>query len=487
MHNNHIRIKTYFQKVLLTKVMINLGFYKRTICVAEILYYLWCAADFLFSILCLTDINKGGKILYGIHCGILTGMFYFMTILLSLRYTFYWNWLISMGFDRQMIYHKYCAYMAVVCCLFHIIDNNDTQFITWKNVSGWLTWISSVLMIIFATSYFRRKFYNSIFMCTHVLFLSLFVIFSLLHSAIFVPYGLAAIGIDVSLRTYDNAFKTAKITNISLLDDDEIILIEFTKDNFKYEAGQYIFLRIGEIGFFEWHPFSLSSNPSQGNIAYVHVKVVGQWTRRLQNLIIGKIKQNEDNNWYQQIKIHIEGPHGYLTLRKPLDEYKYVIFIGGGIGIVPLHSIFNQIIYDMKSFQKNTNIQHIDYVCLARSKELIIEFAKKNSIWDMLGSTTRSICDDSKFKITVNYNKCSGKINDQISDLQISIIFYQTSCQSYRYIKRPDIRSILHKAASECLPTDIAVVVSGPKRMITDCLKYADELGVDVHYEMFDW
>lgn len=208
---NWKRVRYNINKFLLYSFSIRCGFRKhRTICIAEILYYLWCTSDFILSALTLTHINAGGKLLWGIHSGILTGMFYFMAIILSLRYPFYWNWLIMMGFDRQMVYHRYCAWMAIICCVFHILDNNETQFITWKNQSGWFTWGSSVLMIAFASSYFRRKCYNSIFFWSHLLFLTSFVVFSLLHSAIFVPYGLVAIGMDLTLRTYDNAFKSVK-------------------------------------------------------------------------------------------------------------------------------------------------------------------------------------------------------------------------------------------------------------------------------------
>jgi predicted ferric reductase len=40
-----------------------------------------------------------------------------------------------------------------------------------------------------------------------------------------------------------------------------VIKIEFPKKNFDYKAGQYVFIAIPALSYFEWHPFSISSSP----------------------------------------------------------------------------------------------------------------------------------------------------------------------------------------------------------------------------------
>lgn len=39
-----------------------------------------------------------------------------------------------------------------------------------------------------------------------------------------------------------------------------------------YRAGQYVFVNIPEIAYFQWHPFMLTSCPEEDNLC-VHVRV----------------------------------------------------------------------------------------------------------------------------------------------------------------------------------------------------------------------
>jgi len=53
--------------------------------------------------------------------------------------------------------------------------------------------------------------------------------------------------------------------------------------------------------------------------------------------------------------------------------------------------------------------------------------------------------------------------------------------------QRPNIRAIIYNAASHTYSNDICVLTSGPKGMINECKRWAAEIGVDVHSEVFDW
>merc|ERR1712217_485808 len=53
--------------------------------------------------------------------------------------------------------------------------------------------------------------------------------------------------------------------------------------------------------------------------------------------------------------------------------------------------------------------------------------------------------------------------------------------------QRPNIRGIIYNAASNTHSRDICVLTSGPKGMINECKRWAAEIGVDIHCEVFDW
>ena len=283
---------------------------------------------------------------FSIHSGLLTGVFYAMVIFLSLRYPFYWKWgLFMIGFDRQMIFHKYCAYLGAICCIFHILDNYSV-ILSYKAITGWICYLFAILLLIAASNYFRRKHYNGLFLYMHWTFIIGFIVAGWLHNAILIIYGTFIIIIDVVLRIFDNQFRSCKITGIKMLDYDRVMKIEFEKKNFSYRAGQYVFIRFPDLGYFEFHPFSLSSYPGSGKTCSVHIKssVGGHWTDKL--AVYMKLNEGKED-WYKHIRVQIEGPYGELTLSKELYRYEHVVFIGGGIGVTPLDSMFNQLITDL--------------------------------------------------------------------------------------------------------------------------------------------
>jgi hypothetical protein len=51
--------------------------------------------------------------------------------------------------------------------------------------------------------------------------------------------------------------------------------------NFKFKSGDYIFIRIPSITRYEWHPFTISSSPDLTDYLWLHVRSLGNWTKKL--------------------------------------------------------------------------------------------------------------------------------------------------------------------------------------------------------------
>jgi len=105
--------------------------------------------------------------------------------------------------------------------------------------------------------------------------------------------------------------------------------------NFSYKAGQYVFINIPELSLFEWHPFSISSAPHM-DVVYVHVRVLGGWTKRLYELADKKGR----GKW---VAAFLEGCYGEPAVDVESDRYKCFLMISGGIGITPMQSIANEL------------------------------------------------------------------------------------------------------------------------------------------------
>ena len=54
--------------------------------------------------------------------------------------------------------------------------------------------------------------------------------------------------------------------------------------NFKYKPGDYLFVNIPAVARYEWHPFTISSSPEQRGVIWLHIRVVGTWTKKLYEL-----------------------------------------------------------------------------------------------------------------------------------------------------------------------------------------------------------
>ena len=392
--------------------------------------------------------------------------------------------------------------------------------------------------------------------------------------------------------------------------------------------GQYVFIRIPAVGLLEFHPFSISSYPGSGNTFSVHIKSsvasANGWTSRLMKFM--KEHENKPEH-YKDISVQIEGPFGELTLRKELSRYEHVVFIGGGIGVTPLDSMYNQLVTDLldNNIRRTAKTRKIDFIFTTRSRSLITEFASRNKAWEFYAKTMQNGSSptqggptqggDSKdvSALQVDFQISNFKVDKSLSTLvetnfefrgpqailrevtresehaespsnprselapldisviQISdpssrtnpgtprslqlhaldkkvgnnkpkhVLFNSSKVsmdlkaiqefddgvnpdvieayasqlavdsleihnsthitrvkdnklrraykETYPFInfKRPNIRGIIYGAASNTISKDICVVTSGPKGMVNECKRWAAEIGVDVHSEVFDW
>ena len=62
-----------------------------------------------------------------------------------------------------------------------------------------------------------------------------------------------------------------------------VVRIQWPRNRFEYNGGQYVFICVPAISLWEWHPFSLSSHP-MGDMVTLHIRVLGDWTKQLYDL-----------------------------------------------------------------------------------------------------------------------------------------------------------------------------------------------------------
>lgn len=118
-------------------------------------------------------------------------------------------------------------------------------------------------------------------------------------------------------------------------------------NNFEYKAGQYIMIRIPAISMFEWHPYSLTSCPYDGDLR-IFLKQSGDWSTDVYRRLY-------DGPGSELPAIAVDGPFGAPAQSYP--KFGIILLIGAGIGITPFASIIrNLICWSRKNNRKISKI-----------------------------------------------------------------------------------------------------------------------------------
>jgi len=147
-----------------------------------------------------------------------------------------------------------------------------------------------ILMIMgtFAHQKIRKSGRFELFYWTHFLYVPFFILL-LIHARnawkwLVVPLLLYAF--EVINRTISIYFGRGKtdITLINTLPNDVVHLRIRRPDDFEYQCGDWLFINIPQVAKYEWHAFTISSEPEALDYLTLHIRVVGGWTGRLKTL-----------------------------------------------------------------------------------------------------------------------------------------------------------------------------------------------------------
>nr|XP_053626979.1 NADPH oxidase 5-like [Cherax quadricarinatus] len=237
--------------------------------------------------------------------------------------------------DQHVHFHKMAGwtvfFLSILHTLFHIAN-----FVTLGDVTGitmnaymWDTslgigWVGGlanptgvVLMIIltiivaFSHRIVRKSGYFEVFYWTHLLSLP-FWVFLILHGPNFWKWLLlpgTAFLLETCLRVLQVCTakgQTRTISGTKLPSQVMKVLIRRPKD-FDFQPGEYVFLNIPSIARYEWHPFTISSAPEQEDVFTVHIRSVGEWTKRVYEMFINDKTETDGKDTSENHKNEISG------------------------------------------------------------------------------------------------------------------------------------------------------------------------------------
>ncbi|KAK3851173.1 hypothetical protein Pcinc_042160 [Petrolisthes cinctipes] len=230
--------------------------------------------------------------------------------------------------DQHVHFHKMAGWTVFLLSILHTVFH-IANFVTLSEVTGislwsymWDTrlgigWVwglanptGVVLMVIltvivaFSHRIVRKSGYFEIFYWTHLLSLPFWVML-VLHGPNFWKWLLipgSAFIMETCLRVWQVCTSRGKttITAGHTLPSQVVTLVIRRPRDFDFHPGEYVYLNIPSIARFEWHPFTISSAPELEDVFTVHIRAVGEWTKRVYDLFKHQEAEAETQPQQQQ-------------------------------------------------------------------------------------------------------------------------------------------------------------------------------------------
>ena len=275
------------------------------------------------------------------------------------------------------------------------------------------------------------------------------------------------------------------------------------------EPGQYCFMRIGQLGHYQWHPFSIMSTPGFSDrnhgkfVIYMYIRDFGSWTQELIELgptLLRSSSQQEaagtTNSRGETVpRVSIDGMYGRITV--PFETYpSLIITCDGCIGCTPMFSV----LMHLAEQPPGRRPDHVCFVWSVRERELLRcfepELARCRDIgWDIrvhLTSTKQSVgtaAGATEHEMETLVQKSEGEQRTGPGSEVLEVEFVLSG--------RPDLPEIFSSVQQRMTrlygrkPTACAVLTCGPRALVNGtkaaCVKSAGNVTFEFHSEEFEW
>lgn len=442
--------------------------------------------------------------------------------------------LFGISYERALYWHKVMGGCTLGMICFHALCGFNFSGVMMCFAMGMMTLTYLIKNMDFAHAF-------EVFYYTHLVSILLIIAFGQMHhSAMWFSLSGALWVLDVILRSFITS-KTLTATATAL--PGEVIQLTF-EGSIKYRPGQYAFIRIPSVNKVEFHPFTFSSCPEQG-VMTMHVRELGDWTRRLGDLVRAHDKSGAEGAL--SMEVMLDGPYGDMQVDVLNPQYEVFLFISGGIGITPNQSLYNSLTSQVEAGRKLSKVYFLWSVkdkaivdtmtpsLLSSSKVMGPELTPVSFQPPMVGrgpdnlNATQSsgVTHDSNNEgIELGTSTAASSKNDPPSDVESSVAlppssmvfenrFYLTQVrdegkfkdaninpkmQPWLHFGRPDIAATFDEVRA-LLATDqsgrktprVCVSVCGPPAMVHDVQEQCrisklgcSKVAFDCHAEVFD-
>ncbi|KAL7637589.1 UNVERIFIED_CONTAM: hypothetical protein RMT77_012317 [Armadillidium vulgare] len=214
--------------------------------------------------------------------------------------------------DRHIHFHKMAGwtvfFFSILHTIFHLANfagiSEETGISLWRYLGdtslgiGWLWGLANptgVILFIFlcvivgfSHRCVRKSGKFEIFYWTHLFSLPFWVLL-IIHGPNFWKWLLIP-GIIFAMENFIRLAqvcsprgRTVVVSSYSFGSQVTKLIIRKPRD-LDFRAGEYVYLNIPAVAKYEWHPFTISSAPEEEDIFMVHIRAVGGWTEKVNEL-----------------------------------------------------------------------------------------------------------------------------------------------------------------------------------------------------------
>ncbi|GAA5973640.1 hypothetical protein JCM11641_005057 [Rhodosporidiobolus odoratus] len=302
------------------------------------------------------------------------------------------NWVVP--FEKNIVFHKAVAWSIVFFTVVHSVAHLfnawwmgematsstggrfvmalEVNFTTGPGITGWIMVLCLAIMVFFAADRRKRRYFER-FWFSHHLFIPFFIAWQL-HGmfclikpdrppfcdprqiGVFWKYWLVG-GVIYIFERVLREVRSRHRTWIHkvILHPSNVLELQIKKEKTRTRAGQFIFINVPSLSYFQFHPFTLTSAPEEDHIG-VHIRIVGDWTRSLAEALGCDLPPKGETSATDVgaevvhpavgralPRIMVDGPFGSAS--EDVLKYEVSVLVGAGIGVTPFASLLKHIWY----------------------------------------------------------------------------------------------------------------------------------------------
>lgn len=395
--------------------------------------------------------------------------------------------------DHAIAFHKIVGHAMVGFALLHtgahlvnytLLDGGilGQLFGTTPGLTGFFLLLIFLVMWICALDFVRRSGRFELFYFTHMGYFAWFAL-AVAHGPVFWMWaGVPILGYALErLVRYRATRRAFPVTALDPLPSSVTRMELRLPDGYRYQPGDYVFIKYPPVSRHEWHPFTVTTCPEEAGILSVHVRGLGNWTKGLHAhaKAIGEAASGNASLG----DAHIDGPYG--TPSAHIFQSEVAVMIGAGIGVTPFAAILKSAFERRDDAENPIKLKRVHFIWMNRDQHAFEWFSGM-----IAGLEQRD--PDGAF-LDAHVYLTGVKLGVTSATLDVAMDVYQaevgrdlfTGLRNRTHLDRPDWRAIFARIAAENEGRSVDVYFCGPAPLAKSLAAQAGQVGFGFHKENF--